>query len=331
MTIITGRGKHLNPNGTRAVLFHALPKWLEQPEIKAMIQGVRRDMGAYEITLKSDREEKLLQSMREATKAAAPLLFPPKYIAFIREKAAQGRSSYQYLLGGLMLEGISTVEKNEEEGAKLIEQAANGGDSFAQMQMGILCALGKGVQQSYEKARGWHLKASEKDAQPHSLFILGEYYWVGKGVLKDDEVAIAYLRRAAELKEPFAAYNLGKIYLEGSDITKTDGALAQKYLEQAAEAGLLEAKVLAAKQHFFGWEGIPCDYEKARHWFTEAAKEGDPIAEYYLGRIFFEGLGVEKSLEVAYGWYQKSADHGDRDAGQFLACALIEEAGSPLM
>ena len=323
MTIITGRGNHANSNGTRGVLYNSMPRWLERPEIKAAIKEIRMDMGAYEIILKSEQDAKKQATLDKVVNVVDPLLFPPDQVEEIRRKAAQGSISHKYLLGGLMLTG-RVVEKDLKGGAELVQQAAEGGDSFAQMQMGFICALGWGVPPSYPNARKWHKRAAEDGKQPHSLFVLGEYYWVGKGVKKDDKKAIGYLKRAAELNEPVAAYNLGKILLDGSDKTKPDGPQACRYLEQGAQLGVLESKVLLAKQYFFGLGDIPCDLEKARKWFLEAAKEGDATAEYYLGRIYFEGLGVSADVAAAIGWYRRSAEHGDRDAQHFLAIARIE-------
>ncbi len=328
MTIITGRGNHANSNGSRGVLFNSLPKWLKHPEIKAAIQEVRQDMGAYEIVLKNDQKDERLSSLEKAAKVADSFFFPPEQIAHIRKKAEAGSPNHQYLLGALMING-TVIEKDQEEGAKLVRKAAEGGDHYAQMQMGLLCSLGKGVPQSYQEALKWHEKASEKDAEPYSLFVLGEYYWVGRGVVKNDKRALAYMKRAADLQEPNAAHNLGKILLEGNTETPPDGVQAHKYLNQAAQSGIFESKMLLAKQYFFGWRGIPCDYAMAHRWFLEAAKEADPVAEYYLGRIYNEGRGVSKDASKAIRWFQMSAEHGDRDAKHLLATAQIEGHGVP--
>ncbi len=327
LTIVTGRGSHLNSNGTRAVLLHALPKWLKLPEIQSAIEKVERDMGGYEIILKNAKEDKLLASIRDLQKVVSPLLFPPAQIEIIKKKASEGSLEHLYLLGGMMLEGI-IVDQDLEEGAKLVEKAAAAGDHFAAMQMGFLCSLGRGVPQSYKASREWHSKAAENDKEPYSLFVLGTYYWLGQGVIGDDALAIDYLTRAANLGEPVAGLNLGKIYLDGDEKLPPDGKLAQKFLEIGAKGGLVQAQVLLAKQYFFGWADVAVDYEKSREFFLEAAKQNDPVAEYYLGRIYAEGRGVVVDLKTAFEWYQKSADHGDQDAEHTLACAWIAAGGN---
>jgi len=327
LTIVTGLGSHRNSNGTRAVLLNALPKWLNLPEIKSAIQSVKRDMGGYEITLKNPKEDKLLASVRDLQKVVSPLLFPPGQIEIIKKKASEGSSHHLYLLGGMMLEGI-IVDQDLEEGAKLVEKAANAGDHFAAMQMGFLCSLGRGVPQSYEASRKWHSKAAENDKEPYSLFVLGTYYWLGQGVIRNDALAIDYLTRAANLGEPVAGLNLGKIYLDGDEKLPRNGKLAQKFLEIGAKGGLVQAQVLLAKQYFFGWADVAVDDEKSRELFLEAAKQDDSVAEYYLGRIYAEGRGVPVDLKAAFEWYQKSADHGDQDAEHTLACAWIAAGGN---
>lgn len=50
-TIITGRGKHANPNGARGILFQAFTTWIKRPELKAFIKSVRPGTGVYKVTL----------------------------------------------------------------------------------------------------------------------------------------------------------------------------------------------------------------------------------------------------------------------------------------
>ena len=40
--------------------------------------------------------------------------------------------------------------------------------------------------------------------------------------------------------------------------------------------------------------GISQDYAKARELFESSAKAGDGIAQFFLGRLYLSGLGVEE-------------------------------------
>ena len=43
---------------------------------------------------------------------------------------------------------------------------------------------------------------------------------------------------------------------------------------------------------------------------VEKAKLGDSEAQYELGKLYFNGRGVEKSYTEAFKWYKKAAEKG---------------------
>ena len=51
--------------------------------------------------------------------------------------------------------------------------------------------------------------------------------------------------------------------------------------------------------------------EAAVKWYTKAAEQECPEAQYELGDCYSYGIGVAKDLEQAFEWYQKSAEQGD--------------------
>jgi len=55
------------------------------------------------------------------------------------------------------------------------------------------------------------------------------------------------------------------------------------------------------------------------------SQNGDPIAQYYLGRMFYYGEGVEQNLAEAMKWYLLSSGQGDPDAT--LAIGFMYEVG----
>ena len=44
------------------------------------------------------------------------------------------------------------------------------------------------------------------------------------------------------------------------------------------------------------------------------AEKGHPIAQFYLGVCYMNGLGVEESFLSALGWFRKSAEQGNKEA-----------------
>jgi len=48
--------------------------------------------------------------------------------------------------------------------------------------------------------------------------------------------------------------------------------------------------------------------------FDAAAYENNAEAQYYIGRMYRDGDGVEKSEEKAMKWWTKARNNGQRDA-----------------
>lgn len=67
------------------------------------------------------------------------------------------------------------------------------------------------------------------------------------------------------------------------------------------------------------------DFPKAMKLFMGAAIKGDKNAQFAVGRMFFEGRGVERSLSSAEEWYRKAADQGQAAAQFNLALLLVTD------
>ncbi len=59
-------------------------------------------------------------------------------------------------------------------------------------------------------------------------------------------------------------------------------------------------------------------YEEALPLFREQAKAGNAEAMYYIGMMYYEGWGVEKSQEKAVEWWKKADRRGSLDAKYML-------------
>jgi TPR repeat protein len=58
----------------------------------------------------------------------------------------------------------------------------------------------------------------------------------------------------------------------------------------------------------------PDDYNQVYLLLKDAAEEGNPIAEFNMGMLYFTGKGVPKSNEAAAAWFRKAAEKGDTTA-----------------
>ncbi|WP_319498762.1 tetratricopeptide repeat protein [uncultured Cohaesibacter sp.] len=127
----------------------------------------------------------------------------------------------------------------------------------------------------------------------------------GEGITVDYAAAKDWAQKAIDAGESRGLLYLGKIWMEGLGVTKNlDKALS--YFQQANEAGDMKAGryvgLIMAEQG---------NDAAAAEWFKKAAEAGDITSQYYLGRAYQTGKGVEQDFAAALLWYEKSASRGD--------------------
>ena len=61
--------------------------------------------------------------------------------------------------------------------------------------------------------------------------------------------------------------------------------------------------------HSFGLGVVP-NYQPAVKWYTLAAEQGDPLAQYNLGRLYYLGKGVPENLVYAHMWAKHASSNG---------------------
>ena len=82
---------------------------------------------------------------------------------------------------------------------------------------------------------------------------------------------------------------------------------------------LAETSDHAYSQYFLGrmyaeGRGMERNDEEAAKWFRKAAEKGVQDAQFRLGGMYEHGTGVPKDMEYAYGWYSVSAHIGNPKA-----------------
>lgn len=61
-----------------------------------------------------------------------------------------------------------------------------------------------------------------------------------------------------------------------------------------------------ARNHLYGSEDVPQDFDKAYNLFLLEAQSDNALAMHDLGRMFADGLGREIDLQAAHEWYEKA-------------------------
>ena len=86
--------------------------------------------------------------------------------------------------------------------------------------------------------------------------------------------------------------------------------VAFQWYSIAAEQGNKEAQCNLGRLFFEG-NGVEQDFVKAIEWHTKAAEQGNVYSQNELGNIYFNGHGAEQDFIKAFYWYTKSAEQGN--------------------
>lgn len=181
---------------------------------------------------------------------------------------------------------------------------------------------------------------------PNLQYKLGEMFFTNKE--KDISKAVFWFQKAAEQKHMKAQYALGIIYITGRDIS-TNVAKGFKWLHAAAEQGHHQAQYDLAK---FYMEGliVQRNFEEAGKWFQKvanhthvkftsktaqslakqfvAASQGDRLAKFRIGSLYYFGDGIDQDFKQASMWYKLAANSGVAEAQFNLG--VMYEAGKGL-
>ncbi len=154
-----------------------------------------------------------------------------------------------------------------------------------------------------------HFRESAKRGDHVAEACIGLMHAVGLGVEKDEARAYAWLRKAAEGGVPEAQYQVGRALYFGRGVAK-DAVAALPWTRKAATAGHRGAALQMAA-HYESGGGVDKDAAKALRWRKQSACQGHPIAQRSMGSAFESGAGVPRDLAKAARWYALAAKNGE--------------------
>ena len=209
---------------------------------------------------------------------------------------------------------------------KDLQAAAEARDSYAQAFLALVYAHGdKGADISISNASKWAALSSQAN---HWLghFALGFLARFRADGLEEADVGRYYLKsfrdrdgrmiKAAASADPVASYALAEIFTsdEVRPFLEPDLELAAEHYSIASRAGYGPASVEFAliKAHVVGNDefGIIKDLPGGIALLQEAARSDIPSANHYLGRFYYQGIGVTPDPKMALVHYQAAADRG---------------------
>ncbi|CAG8741554.1 19599_t:CDS:2, partial [Cetraspora pellucida] len=126
---------------------------------------------------------------------------------------------------------------------------------------------------------------------------LANFYLNGKGVEKNETMALNLFLESTKQKSGLGQYFVGRCYENGYSVDQCENKALEWY-NKSAESGNPIGQYMVEKDEKRGFELI-----------LEAVEEGNSLAKYNLGHCYEHGKGTDKEINLNYAleWYQKSA------------------------
>lgn len=154
--------------------------------------------------------------------------------------------------------------------------------------------------------------------------LLGQILLEGRGIAKDQTLAVRWFEIAARGGHLMARNMLGRCHEHGWGCV-ADAAVAARHYAIAADAGLDWAQYNLANLLATG-RGVALDQVQALNRYRRAAEAGHAKSMNLLGRYLEEGLACTADPSAARAWYRRSAEGGDF-RGQFSHATLLAQDG----
>jgi len=119
---------------------------------------------------------------------------------------------------------------------------------------------------------------------------LGDYYMSEHYISKDEDKAINYYKRSAELGDNHSKYKLTRHYVSKINTTQ-DIAEKITFLKQAADLGY-PSSMYELGNYYMKGNDVPKDEARAAQYYKQAADLDHPNAIYELGNCYMRGIGV---------------------------------------
>lgn len=168
----------------------------------------------------------------------------------------------------------------------------------------------------------WSTIALAQSTSPEALYERGMDAITGVGPSRNDSLGIDYFRRSAGLGYGPGQIALAYYYETGTFLARDPGQALDLY-RKAAQQGDPLAGWLAGRLYFLGG-AVPRDLDAAQKWLKIAASQNNAYGAYYLGRLM-----ADRDYTKAPALYKIAADQGLPQAQYFYAKTLKDGRGIP--
>ena len=215
--------------------------------------------------------------------------------------------------------GKAPVKKDHKVAVRWYTICAEQDDVSAQNTIGFMYMMGKGVTKDRDLALYWLKKAAESGSS-EAMYHIGDMYENSQCFMEQDmKEAVRWYTMSADAGDSDAMYSLAGIHM--MEKTKYFSlSKSAKYLESAAELGHGEAQHQIGMMYAYGAQGVKRDVEKAMHYLQASCEAGVQQAMVDYANMRFEGEVLPKDVDVAAKWFEKAANSCNGYAQYALAC-----------
>lgn len=254
------------------------------------------------------------------------------------------------------------IKENYKEAVKWLSLAAREGYPDSQYDLGYCLFYGYGIEKNEDEAIDWYMKSAKQGYEPAKELLMGKdgnidwlikiakkgyvdaQYKLGflyqnggnKSILfgvrgrykveQSYEKAISWYLIAAENGSVEAQVSLGLLYERGEGVEQSYEEAAKRY-SLAVEQGSVDAKCNLARLYAFG-KGVERSKNEVLRLLDGYVDREKEL--YLIGRIFYEGVEVEKSYEEAVNWWNLAVEKGCIDAEYMLGFCFEKGQGVEL-
>jgi TPR repeat protein len=220
-------------------------------------------------------------------------------VALLQQASDAGIIEATIRLADTLRRGAPGIAIDEARAAALYEKAANAGSYPAMAAFADMLRKGRGVEANVEGADTLSAIA-ERQLPPSS------------------RTPVEQLEQMVAEGSGPAALALGR-QLAASEMTEADHRRAVLLLQQASDAGVVEASLRLGDIYRTGMTGVPAEPERAVEFYELAVASGDVQAQLALGSMLRDGKLIAQDLPRAVTLLQAAADDGNLRARQILA------------
>lgn len=205
-------------------------------------------------------------------------------------------------------DAMDTNQQKQQQAFDVAKQAAESGNQEAALLLGLMYDRGIAVKANQDDALYWYKKAKEN---PLGAFMIGTYMAEGIGSSRDLDESQVLLQKAADKGFSYAYLNLAVIKHQQEKPFLPD-------LNKALDLGNASAGILLADYYLKQFNEKE-NLAQARKIYQQFAEKGDKTAQLKLGFLAEHGIGGNADLTQAQQWYTAAADQQLPEAQYLLA------------